>query len=167
MHQKRSNYALINLLFGLCRSVWVIELLVIFPSLISELQHAPLPSKCCEPRSTPQLLSPSDVFTFGLAMNPSKSLGVRQSSLPIGGIYDIKAFWYIIGTWSLSTILLFPTVWDWKLFEIGKLLICLFAVTSLIIIVWIIFFLVFFLLVWTEVSSSCFFFYIQPLLFGL
>ncbi len=32
VHQKCSNYALINLLFGLCRSMRVIDLLVTLPS---------------------------------------------------------------------------------------------------------------------------------------
>ncbi len=32
MHQRCSNYALTNLLFGLCRSVWVIDLLANIPS---------------------------------------------------------------------------------------------------------------------------------------
>ncbi len=32
MHQKCSSYALTNLLFGLCRFMWVIELLIICPS---------------------------------------------------------------------------------------------------------------------------------------
>jgi len=40
---KCSNYALTNLLFGLCRLVWVSKLLVNLPSPIPELQHAPLP----------------------------------------------------------------------------------------------------------------------------
>ncbi len=56
MHQKCSNYALLNLLFGLYRSVWIIELLVILPSPIPKLQHTLLPPKCCKPRSAPQLL---------------------------------------------------------------------------------------------------------------
>jgi len=34
VHQKCFNYALTNLLFGLCRSVWMIELLVNLPSPI-------------------------------------------------------------------------------------------------------------------------------------
>jgi hypothetical protein len=32
MHQKCSNYALTNLLFGLCRSMWIIDLLVTLPN---------------------------------------------------------------------------------------------------------------------------------------
>jgi hypothetical protein len=61
---KCSNYALTNLLFGLCRHVWVIKLLVNLPNPIPELQHALLPPKCYESGSAPQLLlllfSPSD-----------------------------------------------------------------------------------------------------------
>jgi hypothetical protein len=52
-----SNYALTNLLFSfvkVCVSDW---LLVILPNLILKFQHAPLPPKCCEPRSVPQLLT--------------------------------------------------------------------------------------------------------------
>ncbi len=45
------NYAITNLLFGLCRLVWVSKLLVNLPSPIPELQHAPLPIKCYEPQS--------------------------------------------------------------------------------------------------------------------
>ncbi len=33
MHQKCFNYALINLLFSLCRSIWIIDSLVIHPNL--------------------------------------------------------------------------------------------------------------------------------------
>jgi len=57
IHASRcSNYALTNLLFSLCKFVWVIELLVNLPNPIPELQDALLPPKCCEPRSEPQLL---------------------------------------------------------------------------------------------------------------
>jgi hypothetical protein len=74
---KCSNYTLTNL-FGLCRSMWVIELFVILPSLIPELQHAPLPPKYCEPRSAPQLLLFPLFSILDLQLSPSKSLGVRQ-----------------------------------------------------------------------------------------
>jgi hypothetical protein len=56
VHQKCSNSALTNLLFGLCRSAWIIELLVICPSFILKLQHALLPPKCCKPKNAPQFL---------------------------------------------------------------------------------------------------------------
>jgi hypothetical protein len=57
MHQRCSNYTLTNLLFGLCKSVWVSDLFVNLPSPISEFQHAPLPLKCCELRSMPNSFS--------------------------------------------------------------------------------------------------------------
>jgi hypothetical protein len=52
----------------------MIELLVNLPSPIPKLQHAPLPTKCCEPKSasTP---SPSVVFTFGFVVESIKELG--------------------------------------------------------------------------------------------
>ncbi len=40
---KCSNYALTNLLFGLCRSVWISDVLINLLNPISELQHATLP----------------------------------------------------------------------------------------------------------------------------
>jgi hypothetical protein len=52
---KCSNYALTNLLLSLCKSLWVNELLVNLLSPIPELQHAPLPRKCYEPKNVPQL----------------------------------------------------------------------------------------------------------------
>jgi hypothetical protein len=71
---KCSNYALTNLLFDLCRFVWVIEVFINLPSLIPKLQHSLLPSKCYEPRNTPQvhLLL---LFTFGLIVESIKELG--------------------------------------------------------------------------------------------
>jgi len=56
-HQKCFNFALTNLLFSFVQvrvSEW---LLVILPSPILELQHTPLPPKCCEPGNVPQLLT--------------------------------------------------------------------------------------------------------------
>ncbi len=50
---KCCNYALTNLLFGLCGSVWINEVFVNLPSPILELQHTLLPLKWCEPGSTP------------------------------------------------------------------------------------------------------------------
>ncbi len=56
VHQKCFNYALTNLLFGLWRFVGIIDLLVSHPSHILGLQRAHLPSKCCKPKSVPQLI---------------------------------------------------------------------------------------------------------------
>jgi hypothetical protein len=78
VHQKCFDYALTNLLFGLCRFVRVIELLVIHSNPILELQHAPLPPKCCEPVSAPQLLLLPLSSHLDLQLSPSRSLGVRH-----------------------------------------------------------------------------------------
>ncbi len=73
---KCSNYALNNLLFGLCRFVWVSEVLVNLPNPISEFQHAPLPPKCYEPRSMPQLLLLPLSSPLDSQLSPLRSLGV-------------------------------------------------------------------------------------------
>jgi hypothetical protein len=72
---KCSNYTLTNLLFGLCRFVWVNELLVNLPSPIPELQHAPLPPEVLRTKECAPTPSPSDVFTFGLSVESIKELG--------------------------------------------------------------------------------------------
>ncbi len=46
MHQKCSNYALTNLLFGLCKFVWIVDLLVSFPN-----PHPRIQARISYPRS--------------------------------------------------------------------------------------------------------------------
>ncbi len=75
---KCSNYALTNLLFGLCRSVWVIELLVNLPSPILELQHTLLPPKCYKLGNAPQLFLLPLSSSLDLQLNPSRRLGVHH-----------------------------------------------------------------------------------------
>jgi hypothetical protein len=75
---KCSNYALTNLLFILCRLMWISELLVIFPSSILELQHTPLPPKCFKLGSSPQLHFLLLSSLLESQLNPSRSLGVRH-----------------------------------------------------------------------------------------
>ncbi len=74
VHQRCSNYALTNLLFSLCRSVWVIDLLANLPN--------PHPGAPAHP-STPEMLhamervlipSPFIVFIFGLVVESIKEL---------------------------------------------------------------------------------------------
>ncbi len=78
-HQKCSNYALTNFLFGLCRSVWVIDLLVTIPN-----PHPGAPAHL----STPEVLRAKErtptpyssiVFTLDSHLSLLRSLGVRQS----------------------------------------------------------------------------------------
>jgi hypothetical protein len=101
VHQKCSNYALTNLVIGLCASMWIIELLVIFLSPILELQHTHLPLKCCKPGSAPQL------FLFLLSspldsqLRSSRSLGVHQHPTMNGYPYHQKT---IFGHWWMFVI---------------------------------------------------------------
>jgi hypothetical protein len=78
MHQKCSNYAVFNLLFGLSRSMWIIELLV---NLFSPYPGIPT----CP--STPEVLPMKEcalipysfvVFTLDSHLSLSRSLGARQ-----------------------------------------------------------------------------------------
>jgi hypothetical protein len=75
------NHALTNLLFGLCKSMWIIELLVNLPNPIPKLKQTPLPPKCYEPRSVPQLLFLALFSPLDSQLSPSRSLGVRHSQL--------------------------------------------------------------------------------------
>jgi hypothetical protein len=96
VHQKWSTYALTNLLFGLCRFVWVTKLLI---NLLS-----PYPRALARP-STPEVLlmrehasipSPFDVFIFGLAVSRSKSLGVCHK------LWNSINFWSYVVFFSLE-----------------------------------------------------------------
>jgi hypothetical protein len=74
VHQKCSNYALTNLLFGLCRSMWIINLLIIHPSphpraLVCPSTPEVLQARECTP--TPSFI----VFTFNLAFGSFKECG--------------------------------------------------------------------------------------------
>jgi hypothetical protein len=75
MHQKCSNYALINLLFGLCRSMWVINLLVILPSPYSGAPTCPSTPEVLQVRECVPTPYHSAVFTFRFAVESTKVLG--------------------------------------------------------------------------------------------
>ncbi len=75
MHQKGSNYALTHLLFGLCRSMWVIELLVNLPGFHLRAPTCPSTVEVLRAKGRAPTLSPSIVFTFKFVVSPSKNLG--------------------------------------------------------------------------------------------
>jgi len=80
---KCSNYALTNLFLGLCRFVWVSEVLVNLHSPHPEaLEHPSTPKMLWTNEHAPTL-SPSVVFTFGLVIESIKELG--------GASHGIKA----------------------------------------------------------------------------
>ncbi len=56
MHQKCSSYALTNLLFGLCKFMWIIDFLINLHSPNPEAPAQPFTPMCCELRNTPLYL---------------------------------------------------------------------------------------------------------------
>ncbi len=74
MHQKCFNYVLTNL-FGLCRSMWVIELLVTFPNPHFRTPECPSIPKVLWAKECAPTPYPSIVFTFKLAVESTKEFG--------------------------------------------------------------------------------------------
>ncbi len=64
MHQKCSNYTLTNLLIGLCRSVWIIDLLVTLPNPHPEAQACPSTPKVLQIKEPGQIFYPFVIFTL-------------------------------------------------------------------------------------------------------
>jgi hypothetical protein len=79
---KVSNYALTNLLFGLCRSVWIIDWLITLPSAHPKALARPSTPKMIWTRECALAFYPSVVFTLDSHLSLSKSLGVRQMVCP-------------------------------------------------------------------------------------
>ncbi len=75
VHQKCFNYILTNLLFGLCRSMWVIKLLVTLPSPHFKATTRPSTSKMLRTRQHALTLYPFVVFTLRLAVESTKEFG--------------------------------------------------------------------------------------------
>ncbi len=75
VHQKCFNYALTNLLFGLCRFVWVINFLVTLPSPYPGAPACPSTPEVLQVRERAQTLYPSVVFTFRFAVESTKEFG--------------------------------------------------------------------------------------------
>jgi hypothetical protein len=64
VHQKCSNYALTNLLFGLCKFVWIIDLLVNIPNPHLRALAHPSTFKVLWARERAPTPCPSNVFTL-------------------------------------------------------------------------------------------------------
>ncbi len=93
VHQKCSNYALTNLFFGLCKSMWVIDLLVILPSPYPKALAHHFTPKMLRTRKRTPTLSPSIVFTFGLAIESikeSRGASITIKQMPSKGLAKSK-----------------------------------------------------------------------------
>jgi hypothetical protein len=72
VHQMCSNYALTNLLFGLCRFMWIIDLLIAHPSPHPEALARPSTLKVLRTKECTPTFYPSTIFTFGLTIESIK-----------------------------------------------------------------------------------------------
>jgi len=75
VHQKCFNYTLTNLLFGLCRSMWLIDLLVIRPNPHPKALARPSTPKMLRAKEHIPTLYPCIVFSFGLILEFIKEFG--------------------------------------------------------------------------------------------
>jgi hypothetical protein len=75
MHQKCSNYALTNMLFGLCKFMWIIDLLVTLSSSHPRVPTCPSTPKMLRARERTPTPYPSIVFTFKLTIESIRELG--------------------------------------------------------------------------------------------
>jgi hypothetical protein len=96
VHQKCSNYTLTNLLFGLCRSVWIIDLLVIHPCPHRRAPTRPSTSEVLQARECAPTPYPSIIFTFRLAIESIEAFGGASPSMCISLKHKMKSC-YIIG----------------------------------------------------------------------
>jgi hypothetical protein len=72
---KMLHYALINLLFSLCRFVWIIDLLVIHLNPHLEIPTRPFTLEVLQTKECTPTFYPYVVFTFELAIESIKKLG--------------------------------------------------------------------------------------------
>ncbi len=75
VHQKCSNYPLTNLLFGLCRSVWIIDSLVIRLNPHLKTPACPFTPEVIWTKERTPTPYPFDVFSFGLIVESIKEIG--------------------------------------------------------------------------------------------
>jgi hypothetical protein len=93
VHQKCYDYALINLLFGLCKSLCIIDPLVICINPQSEALGCPsYPLKCCKLRNVPQLLFLPLFSLSNSYLSCSKFFRVRY----IVSSYRLQLYWWLL-----------------------------------------------------------------------
>ncbi len=80
VHQKCCNYALTNLLFGLCRFMWIIDLLVNLPSPHFGAPTHPSTPQVLQAKERVRTFSLSTAITFGLIVESIKELELGGAS---------------------------------------------------------------------------------------
>jgi hypothetical protein len=94
MHQKCSNYALINMLFSLCKSIWIINTLVTCPSPHPKVIACPSSPKVLRVREHIPTPSSSIIFTFRLAFESYEEFGgvLKNANSQIEFIWRSRKF---------------------------------------------------------------------------
>jgi len=82
VHQKCFNYALTNFFFDLCRSMWIIDLLVIHPSPHPVAPTHPSTPKVLRTKKCPPIPSLSIIFTLNSHLHLSRNLGMHYDAFP-------------------------------------------------------------------------------------
>ncbi len=92
VHQKCSNHALTNLLFGLCRSMWIINMFIARPSPHPKALVCPSTPEVLQAKEHTPTPYPSVVFTFALVIESIKEFGdvliLQFLILPLFSILD-------------------------------------------------------------------------------
>jgi hypothetical protein len=104
VHQRCSNYALTSLLFGLCRSMWIIDLLVTCINPHPRVPTCPFTFEVLRAEKRIPTPYPSIVFTFGLTVESIKEFGVCQWIVCRGNKLCLLHWGIIwgISSWSMS-----------------------------------------------------------------
>jgi len=89
VHQKCSSYTLTNLLFGLCRSVWIIDLLFNLPSPHPGAPACSFTLEVLRAKERAPIPPPSDVFTFVFTIESIKELRVHHMIWRV----DVEVWW--------------------------------------------------------------------------
>jgi hypothetical protein len=94
VHQKCSNYALTNLLFGLYKFVWIIDSLITLPSPHPRALACPSTPEMLRARECTLILYPSIVSTCGFVVESIKELGgVSKRLHPNRFFVNFKEIW--------------------------------------------------------------------------
>jgi hypothetical protein len=95
MHQKCSYYALTNLLFRLCKFVWIIDVHVIRPSPHLKVPACPSIPKVLRAKEHNPTHYPSIIFAFGLIIDYIKEFGSASFILIGISCPFLMPFWAI------------------------------------------------------------------------
>ncbi len=110
--KKCSNYALTNLLFGLCKFLWIIDLLVTHPSPHPWTLACPFTPEVLRTKESSPTPYPFDVSTFGFTIESFRELGGAFVGLFLDNKpYPLLMFFVWLLTYYLSWYLVKIIKW--------------------------------------------------------